>query len=162
MSAELIKSVVDANVYMTLATVDENGRPWASPVFFAASADCLDFYWISSPETRHSRNLAVRPDVSIVIFNSQVTPGGAEDHTVYLAGTADLVDEADVERGLEIYPGPPERGGRRFLPAELRPPGPYRLYRATASQHWVLCPRETGQPCEPHGKSFDHRLAVSL
>jgi hypothetical protein len=99
MSAELIKSVVDANVYLTLATVDENDQPWASPVFFAA---------------------------------------------------------------FEIYPGPPERGGRRFEPADVRPPSPYRLYRATASQHWVLCPRETGQPCEPHGKMFDHRLAVSL
>jgi hypothetical protein len=162
MSGELIKSVIDANRYMTLATADENGEPCASPVFFAASPDCRDFYWISSPDVRHSRNLAVRPQVSIVIFNSQLPPSSADANAVYLAGTAGPVDEADVERGLEIYPGPPERGARPFLPEDLRPPKQYRLYRATASQHWVLCPRQTGKPCEPHGKMYDHLLEVSL
>jgi hypothetical protein len=31
-----------------------------------------EFFWVSSPDSTHSRNLAGRPDVSIVIFDSSV------------------------------------------------------------------------------------------
>jgi hypothetical protein len=30
------RAILDANLYMTLGTADADGRPWASPVFFAA------------------------------------------------------------------------------------------------------------------------------
>jgi hypothetical protein len=30
----VLRSVVDANRFMTLATADEHGTPWASPVWF--------------------------------------------------------------------------------------------------------------------------------
>jgi predicted pyridoxine 5'-phosphate oxidase superfamily flavin-nucleotide-binding protein len=32
---DVARSIVDSNRYMTLATADESGRPWASPVWFA-------------------------------------------------------------------------------------------------------------------------------
>ena len=32
---EAARAIVDANSYMTLATVDTDGAPWASPVWFA-------------------------------------------------------------------------------------------------------------------------------
>jgi len=57
--AAIARAIVDANVYMTLGTADAEGRPWVSPVFFAASG-YRDYYWISSPDARHSRNLAGR------------------------------------------------------------------------------------------------------
>jgi hypothetical protein len=33
---------------------------------------------------------------------------------------------------------------------------PYRRYRATATDLWVLCPRQPGQPCPLHGLAKDH------
>jgi Pyridoxamine 5'-phosphate oxidase len=63
--ASVARDIIDSNAYMTLATADENGRPWASPVWYA------HFYWVSSPEARHSRNLAARSEVGVVIFDSQ-------------------------------------------------------------------------------------------
>lgn len=156
-----VRAIVEANTYMTLGTADEHGRPWASPVFYA-SADCVDFYWVSAPDTRHSRNLAVRPELSIVIFNSQSRPYEGLTQAVYLEGEAAQVTGEDVDRGLEIYPGPPSRGARPISAADLRPPGPYRLYRARATAHWIICPRPPGQPCTDHGKNFDHRTEVRL
>ena len=64
------RSIVDDNLYMVLATADADGRPWASPVYFA-SEDYTEFYWVSSPEVTHSRNLAARSELSIVVFDSQ-------------------------------------------------------------------------------------------
>ena len=54
--------IMDAILYMVLATADATGRPWASPVYFA-SEDYTEFYWVSSPEVTHSRNLAARSEV---------------------------------------------------------------------------------------------------
>ena len=53
----LATSIVDSNLYATLATA--KGRPWASPVWFAYDG-YRDFFWISRPEARHSRNVAAR------------------------------------------------------------------------------------------------------
>jgi hypothetical protein len=32
----LARAIIDANLYMTLGTVDHDGRPWVAPVFYAA------------------------------------------------------------------------------------------------------------------------------
>ena len=46
----LARAIIDANLYMTLATADESGRPWASPVYFAVD-DYREFIWVSRPES---------------------------------------------------------------------------------------------------------------
>jgi hypothetical protein len=55
----IAKAIIEANVYVSIACVDEHGSPWASPVFYATD-DAVDFYWMSSPHTRHRRRLADR------------------------------------------------------------------------------------------------------
>jgi len=70
--------------YMVLATADAAGLPWASPVWFAAN-DGREFNWVSRPEARHSRNLAVRPELGIAIFDSTQPAGTGEG--VYDRGT---------------------------------------------------------------------------
>ena len=85
--ADIVRKVVDDNVYMVLGTADRAGRPWVSPVFYAADA-YRDFYWISSPDVSHSRNLAVRPEVSIVVFDSRAPVGMGGARAAYMAATA--------------------------------------------------------------------------
>ena len=70
---------------MVLATADGAGAPWATPVWFATE-DGRNLYWVSSPETRHSRNLAARPQVGIAIFDSTQAPGTGKG--VYLSAMA--------------------------------------------------------------------------
>ena len=133
------RDILDTCMYMTLGTADAGGRPWVSPVFFAADR-YQDLYWISSPEAAHSRNLAERPELSIVVFDSQAPVGTGQ--AVYMAATAAEVAPADLARALAVYPG--ERGlgaGARPITADqVLAPAAYRLYRATVSRHWVLDP----------------------
>ena len=45
--------------------------------------------------------------------------------------------------------------------ADLRSPAPYRLYRATVTAHFMLCPRSAGEPCAAwHGLRYDHRTPL--
>src|SRR5215211_6468129 len=98
----LARSVIDGNLYMTLATADGDGLPWAAPVYFAHAA-YAEFLWISSPNATHSRNIAVRPEVSIVIFDSRAPVGGAR--AVYFAARAEQPAGSDFDRALDSYNG---------------------------------------------------------
>ena len=143
------RGVIDANQYMVLGTADEAGHPWVSPVWYAMDG-YTDFYWVSSPEARHSRNLAVRPELSIVIFDSQVPIGTGQG--VYMSAVAEQLSSAEVDRGMEVFSARSlSRGGRAWEPEEVGGTGLYRLYRARASEHWVLDPE--GRP--------DHRTPVT-
>jgi general stress protein 26 len=65
------RAIIDANLYLILGTADPDGHPWTSPVYFAPAGD-REFYWLSATDAQHSRHLAQRPQVSIVIFDSTV------------------------------------------------------------------------------------------
>jgi Pyridoxamine 5'-phosphate oxidase len=151
------RAIIDSNDYMVLGTADPDGHPWATPVFFAAK-DYREFYWVSVPDVTHSLNLAARPELGIVIFDSQQPPGTGSG--LYMSAVADQVDESELESALQVYPGRTGAGVRTFSREDVIAPAPYRLYRATASQHYMLCPRETGKPCAPHGRFGDHRIEV--
>jgi nitroimidazol reductase NimA-like FMN-containing flavoprotein (pyridoxamine 5'-phosphate oxidase superfamily) len=156
-----VRRVIDANLYMVLGTADESGRPWTSPVFYAADR-YRTFYWISSPDVSHSRNIATRPDVSIVVFDSRAPVGTGGARAVYMTATAAQVPRAELDRALAAAPSFAGRGGRELTPVDLRAPAPYRLYRATVTEHSVVCPRSAGEPCADHGMTYDHRTQVRL
>jgi hypothetical protein len=106
---------------------------------------------VAGQEARHSRNLAVRPQLSIVVFDSQVPIGTGQ--AVYMAAVAEQLTGAELDRGIQLFSRRgTEHGGREWTPADAVPPAPYRLYRATVSEHWVL------EPDSPP----DHRTPVSL
>jgi nitroimidazol reductase NimA-like FMN-containing flavoprotein (pyridoxamine 5'-phosphate oxidase superfamily) len=126
-----VREIVDANSFMTLATADAQGTPWASPVWFA-HRDYREFFWVSRPDARHSLNLAERPELAIVIFDSTVVP--LQGTAVYLTATAEQVTE-----GLEVFNARSvAQGLREWTDADITPPGPFRLYRATAREQWTL------------------------
>jgi nitroimidazol reductase NimA-like FMN-containing flavoprotein (pyridoxamine 5'-phosphate oxidase superfamily) len=139
------RAIVDGNSYMTLGTADADGLPWASPVWYAP-ASYREFFWVSRPGARHSRNIAVRPDVGIVIFDSTVPIGTGK--AVYLAALAEQVTAADeIERGMAVFSRRSlEQGGREWTPDDVGSTARVRLYRATASEQFVLSPEDERLP----------------
>ena len=133
---EVARRILDANGYLTLATADGDGSPWATPVWFAARG-CDEFFWVSRPDARHSANIAARPAVAIVVFDSTAPVGTA--NAVYVEAVAGEVDAADRAAGLAVYSGRSEaRGIGVWREADVTEPAPHRLYRARASHVYVL------------------------
>jgi nitroimidazol reductase NimA-like FMN-containing flavoprotein (pyridoxamine 5'-phosphate oxidase superfamily) len=151
------RAIINANLYLVLGTTSPDGRPWTSPVYFAPAGD-REFYWMSDTDARHSRHIAERPQVSMVIFDSTVAP--YHGRAVYAAGEARVLSGSDLDRALEAYPRPDGVDATPVTPADVSGSAPYRLYQATAADLWVLCPREPRQPCPLHGLSKDHRARV--
>ena len=141
-----VQAIIDANSYMTLATADEHGRPWASPVWFA-STDYVELVWVSSPEAQHSRNLAVRPELAIVVFDSRQAPGNGE--AVYITARGEEVSEPDLDRCLDAYSTISQREGlAAWSRSDVEPPARLRLYRAVADEHFVLTGTDERRPVD--------------
>jgi hypothetical protein len=120
---------------MTIATADEHGRPWASPVWFAASG--TDLLWVSDPAARHSRNLAVRHEMAAVIFDSTVPVGSAE--AVYVDALAVELDGPELEAAIDAYSRRSlEAGAGAWTIDAVRAPARLRLYRGTVTSMSVL------------------------
>ena len=151
------RALIDANLYVTLGTADPDGTPWVSPVYFA-TADYAAFYWMSADDAEHSRNIAGRPQVSMVIFDSQVPP--YHGRAVYLSATATELAGPDLVRALDIYPRPQSRDAIGVELSDVIAPSRYRMYQASVTEASVLCPREPRQPCPQHGLSGDLRTPV--
>jgi nitroimidazol reductase NimA-like FMN-containing flavoprotein (pyridoxamine 5'-phosphate oxidase superfamily) len=133
-----VQEIVSANRYMVLGTADEQGVPWATPVWFA-TADCRDFYWVSKPGARHSRNIAARPEIAIVIYDSTVTPG--EARAVYMTATAERTDD------IAVFAAESARQDiKPWTIADVTGAARHRLYRATATEHYVLSPSDERIP----------------
>jgi hypothetical protein len=148
---EMARRVLDHNRYMVLGTVEPDGTPRLSPVFFTP-ARYRDLYWVSSPDARHSQNVRARPEVQIVVFDSSSDPGASE--AVYVAATAREVPEDELPDVVGEAFDPDTRGARAFAPDELSGEGHLRLYVATASTYDVHV--RGSHPT--HGTGIDRRL----
>jgi nitroimidazol reductase NimA-like FMN-containing flavoprotein (pyridoxamine 5'-phosphate oxidase superfamily) len=147
---DIAREIFAAGTYVVLASADVDGVPWSSPVWFATE-DRRAVYWVSDPQARHSRNIAVRPRIALVVFDSTVSPGHGQ--AVYMSATAkQLADPTAIEHGMAVFSrtardqGMQEWGVER-VSGEAR----LRLYRASVHEHWIL------DPDSPH----DVRVGVS-
>jgi pyridoxine/pyridoxamine 5'-phosphate oxidase len=143
------RSVLGSVAYMVLSTVGEDGLPWASPVWFA-SDEHRDLYWMSRPDSTHSRNVAANPEVAIVVFDSTRPP--ATRQAVYMRATAERVDEPDaIEHGVAVFTRDSVGQGLGALAVEeVTGEAVFRLYRARVHEHWVLDPdHDVRRPARP-------------
>jgi len=143
---DLARAVIDANSYMTIATADRAGQPWPSPVWYA-HVGYREFFWISSPSARHSRNLTGRSQAGVVIFDSRTPAGNAQ--AVYMTVVAGPVAADQLTRGVAVHSARSQAlVGRSWTPEDVSGPAPVRLYRARVSELFVI-------------DGFDQRIRVS-
>lgn len=121
-----VREIVDRVAYLVLATIDPDGRPRTSPVYFSHDG-YDDLYWVSAPDSQHSRNLLRDPRAAGVIFDSSVPPGAGAS-AAYVTGTAREIPEFELERRCERAFHRLVGTARPMKPAELSGEAPLRLY----------------------------------
>ncbi|HSN76423.1 MAG TPA: pyridoxamine 5'-phosphate oxidase family protein [Anaerolineae bacterium] len=96
-----IHAFLAAHNTMTLATVDVDGVPQAAAVFYAAD-EALNLIFVSSPNSRHSVNLARQPLVAATIHSDNQAWQTIQG--VQVEGTAHMVDgAAELVRAVQVY-----------------------------------------------------------
>lgn len=97
---ELIIKYLDEAKQMQLATC-VGDQPWCSTVYFAHD-DKHNLYWISTPERRHSKEIAVNPHVAAAIV-LQHTPGD-KVRGLQLQGLArEVSDHSEITELISVY-----------------------------------------------------------
>jgi nitroimidazol reductase NimA-like FMN-containing flavoprotein (pyridoxamine 5'-phosphate oxidase superfamily) len=154
--AQMARDVIDSNRYLVLGTSEDDGRPRVSPVYYS-HVGYREFYWVSSPEAQHSRNVEARGEVSFVIFNSTLLPTQG-NQAVYVDATAVRVPDEDLPEQCERAFATVGPGTRAFSPEELSGDRDLRLYRASANRYQVHV-----RGSDPkYGTGIDTRVTVDV
>lgn len=139
MNEALVDLILRRTAYMTLATADEGGLPWASPVWFAVGDDRA-LYWVSRPASVHSQNIAVRPEASVVVFDTNARVGEAQ--AVYARVRAMQVPDGE---GIAVFSrASVDAGIGPWKVADVTAPAELRLYRADVTELSLLDSQATG------------------
>jgi uncharacterized protein YhbP (UPF0306 family) len=109
---------------MTLATQGLDG-PWAAAVFYASEG--FDLYFVSSPATRHGRNLAAQPAAAATVHEDY--HDWREIKGIQLEGTVEQVPAAEEASARKLY------GAKFPLVAHLAS-APAALAAALATVRW--------------------------
>ncbi len=80
--------IFDETVLGVLATVDQNGQPWATPLHVATDGEAV--YWLSSPSADHSRYLEDGKWVSLAVFSPDESQG---PKGVFINGSVERLDD---------------------------------------------------------------------
>ena len=147
---DIARQIIDANRYLTLATSDSAGRPWACPLWYAHE-DYSHFLWVSRPGDRHSRNIAARSTVSAVIFDSTIPEGKAQ--AVYFEALAEELDDARLDPAIAVLSRRSQALGLREWRTADVTAATHRLYRATVSASFVLAPGDRRLPVDLGGQA---------
>lgn len=127
------RNIIDASLYLVLATVTEDGRPWNSPVYFCHD-DRFNLYWASAIESQHSKNLECSPAIFLVFFDSST--GWGKGRGVYMSATAHLVEDRDeVERVRKLRMQKVSQADQPI--DDFTGNSPRRIYQATPKQIWM-------------------------
>ncbi|WP_187369076.1 pyridoxamine 5'-phosphate oxidase family protein [Baekduia soli] len=131
--------ILQRTPYMTLATADGDGLPWASPVWFAVGDDRA-LFWVSRPTSVHSQNIAARADVSIVVFDTNARVGEAQ--AVYMRARAAMVPDG---AGVDVFSrASVDVGIGAWTVADVVAPAELRLYRADVTELSLLDHQSSG------------------
>ena len=152
---EHAEAIVESNIYMTIATADQAGKPWASPVFFAYDEE-YNLYWVSYKESTHSKNIHSRKEIGIVIFNSTLPEGEGEG--VYFDATAEALENAtDMSNAMKILSKRVKIDEFKVKSIEqVSGEGVWRIYRATPIKITKLAGSSV------NGQYVDKRISVEI
>ena len=160
---EAIPGILLESSFMTLATADGRGVPWASPVEFVCDEQ-LQFYWLSVVDTRHSRNVRENPWAAFSIFDCTQVPGVHAVQGLYGEGPVEELSRSEVEmvqsrtrqwiawRDEDREEPRPETGDRLDAPGSL-----WRFYRIDPVNFYALDPVALDD-----GRLEDSRVPVDL
>lgn len=134
---KLAANIINQIIYVTIASVSEDGEPWNSPVYSGFDSN-LNFYWSSDKEGQHSKNIRSSGKVFLVIYDSTAKEGTGEG--VYIQARARELGENEAIQTARLVTQ--ERKGQldemteteyqKFTGDSIR-----RVYKATPQKIWV-------------------------
>lgn len=140
--AERTRRILTEAGYLTLATTDGDGRPWAAVLQYAWLPDPLRFLFGSATASRHSRHVAARPAVSGALFVTDDGELTAVDGAQFTGACRELVADEVAAHHAAFYdallPDATSRAEYTLPVTALLPPADHRIYQVTVERLWLV------------------------
>ena len=112
--------LLDASSLCAISTLSPRTTAHINTAYFVWSHE-LDIFWLSDPAARHSRNIRVRPNTAIAVYDSQQV-WGRPDRGIQLFGSTLRLPAAETAHAESLY-------AARFPKYATPDLGAYRFYR---------------------------------
>jgi hypothetical protein len=134
-----VEQILQTERFLTLATVDRSGFPWASPLLYGYDAG-LTLYWSSAIASRHSVNLdQSQGRCAVTMFDSHASPGKIAG--LFLTGYGELVPDDQVAQTMEHLLTRMDQRPNRTA-ADYLGDSPRRFYQFQPKEIWITGDRE--------------------
>ncbi len=97
---EMTKEIIEGNKFLSLATVDNDGNLWTTPLSYSYDED-YNFYFTSELDSQHIINIIDNPNVSFTIFDS--TKRVSDVDGLQIRGIVGEVDKDNLEKVVKNY-----------------------------------------------------------
>ena len=97
---ELTKEIIEGNKFLSLATVDNDGNLWSTPLSYSYDEN-YNFYFTSELDSQHIINIIDNPNVSFTIFDS--TRRVSDVDGLQIRGIVGEVDKENLEKVVKKY-----------------------------------------------------------
>jgi uncharacterized protein len=114
------RRLLDASTLCAIATVSPRNRAYINTAYFAWSRE-FELFWLSEPDSRHSRNLGENSAVAIAVYDSSQV-WNEPDRGLQLFGSAREVTGRAAREAERLY-------AKRFPASAEADMSAYRLYR---------------------------------
>jgi hypothetical protein len=94
-----IERLVQSQSTLVLSTVNADGTPHATPLFYLAGAE-LELYWFSDASSQHSGNLGRNCGVAVAVYAS--TEHWKEIRGVQIRGTVEQITDRKIRRDITL------------------------------------------------------------
>ena len=91
------RAILDENILGTIATINEDGSPWSSPVHIFSDEEAV--YWFSYEDKVHSINLERDPRVSLTLFSPDESRG---PKGIYINGIVSKLDDESTTAAKQL------------------------------------------------------------
>lgn len=147
-AAKVLKEIL----YINIASITPNGKPWNTPVYCAYDED-INYYWLSWKLNQHSKNIRNNSSVFVTVYDSTVP--ASTGFGVYLQGKAyELKDLKTMLKGIKVVYGREKRKPRDIT--QFLKKFPRRIYQFKPEKVWVNGDREI------NGNFIDVRTELDL
>ena len=94
---EEAKAILSENILGTVATINEDGSPWTTPIHVFSDDEAV--YWFSNEDKLHSINIDRDPRVSLALFSPDLSRG---PQGVYVSGFATKLDDESTAAAKQL------------------------------------------------------------
>ena len=125
---EFVKDLIERNRYLVLSTTDGQ-TPWVAPLEYMVD-DELNFYFLSTGDSRHARDLENHERVAVALFDREQPDYSPDLSTrlngVQIEGEAHRVDPADYTEAIQ-----------GAIEALQPPMPPYAVFKITPRRFYI-------------------------